>query len=151
MEKYLVSSCMAGIPCRYNGTDKKNEIIHRLLEEGKAIPVCPEVLGGLSIPREPAECRIINGEYRVISKSGKDVTAQYKKGAEEALKIAKKYGIKRAILQAKSPSCGKITYDGTFTGTLADYPGVTVKFLKDNGIEIISSDEIENYFKFENI
>lgn len=143
MEKYLVSACLAGIPCRYNCSDKDNKIVNKLIKEGKAIPICPEQIAGLPTPREACECIIVNGEIKVISKSGKDYTEYFYKGAEMTLEFAKKYGIKKAILQKNSPSCGVRTYDGTFSGTLADYSGITAKLLMDNGIEVISSEDID--------
>ena len=104
------------------------------MEKHTLIPVCPEQLGGMQTPREPSE-RL--GE-KVVNKSGYDVTENYKRGAEEALRIAKLYGCKQAVLKEKSPSCGtdKI-YDGSFSGTIADRAGVTVQLLRENGIEVI--------------
>ena len=144
MEKYIVSSCLAGINCRYDGKSKENEIINKLIEEGRAIPMCPEQLGGLPTPRVPSECKIVNGQLKVFSKNGEDVTEKFNRGAEQVLVFAKKHNIKKAILKQKSPSCGTRTYDGSFTGTLADYSGITAKLLMENGIEIISSDELVN-------
>ena len=138
MEKIVVSSCLAGIKCRYDGTCKKNDYICSLVSEGKAIPMCPEVLGGLSIPREPAE--IIND--KVITKSGKDVTENYIKGSLEVLNYCKKKNIKKCILKEKSPACGLKVYDGTFSGKLIDKKGITASLLIENGIEVISSDEV---------
>jgi uncharacterized protein YbbK (DUF523 family) len=132
--EYIVSSCLAGIKCRYDGSNKKDDYVTSLVKEGKAICVCPEVLGGLSIPREPSE--IVND--KVITKSGCDVTDNYYKGSLEVLKIAKKHNIKKAILKDKSPACGMCRYDGTFSGKLINKPGVTTKLLMDNDIEIIS-------------
>ena len=144
MEKYLVSSCLAGINCRYDGKSKENEIINKLIKEGRAIPLCPEQLGGLPTPRVPSECKKVGKETKVFSKDGKDVSENFYRGAEIVLNFAKKYGIKKAILQQKSPSCGKKTYDGSFTKTLADFSGITAKLLMENGIDVISSDELKN-------
>ncbi|MFW6287708.1 MAG: DUF523 domain-containing protein, partial [bacterium] len=102
---YIVSACLAGINCRYNGSNTENKVIKKLVEEGKAIPVCPEVLGGLDIPRDP--CEIIsgeNGKRRVINKRGKDVTEEFTKGAEKTLEIARIIEASAAILQSRSPS-----------------------------------------------
>lgn len=132
--EYIVSSCLAGVKCRYDGTCKKDDYVLSLVKEGKAYCVCPEVLGGLSIPREPSE---IIGD-KVITKSGRDVTENYIEGSMEVLKIVKKYNIKKAILKDKSPACGTKRYDGTFSNKLVLLPGVTAKILKENGIEIIS-------------
>ena len=144
MEKYIVSSCLAGIPCRYDCSHKNSKYVNDLIKEGKAIPICPEQVSGLPTPREACECLMVNDKLKVISKSGKDCTDYFYKGAEITLEFAKKYGIKKAILQKNSPSCGFRTYDGTFSGTLADYPGVTAKMLIDNGIEVISSEELDD-------
>ncbi len=133
MSNILVSACLLGADCKYNGKNNRNENVLRLMEKHTLIPVCPEQLGGLSTPREPSE----KSGGRVISKSGADVTENYKKGADEVLKIARLYGCKRAVLKAKSPSCGSgKVYDGTFSGTLIDGDGVTAQLLKQNGIEV---------------
>lgn len=131
--KLLVSACLLGIDCKYNGKNNKNDKVIELLEDYDLIPVCPEIMGGLTTPRTPAE---IN-KNKVITKDGINVTKQYQKGAEETLKIAKLYNCQRAILKEKSPSCGcgKI-YDGTFTGTLIDGDGITARLLKEYGIKI---------------
>jgi uncharacterized protein YbbK (DUF523 family) len=132
-----------GINCKYDGTSNKNEKILKLVKDFILIPVCPEILGGLPIPREPAEQR----GKRVITKSGKDVTKYFEKGAKEVLKIAKILKIKKAILKQKSPSCGcgKI-YDGTFSGRLIRGDGVTAKLLKKNGIKVFSEEDIDSIF-----
>lgn len=131
----LVSACLAGFPCRYDGTSKTNEKIVQLVREGKAIPVCPEQLGGLTTPRLPSEIR--NG--RVFSSEGRDVTPEFEKGAAAVLQIAKEYGCTKAILKARSPSCGKgQIYDGTFSGKLVDGNGKTTELLLENGIEVIT-------------
>ncbi len=133
MSNILVSACLLGADCKYNGKNNRNENVLRLMEKHTLIPVCPEQLGGLATPREPSE----KSGGRVISKSGADVTENYKKGADEVLKIARLYGCKRAVLKAKSPSCGSgKVYDGTFSGTLIDGDGVTARLLKQNGIEV---------------
>lgn len=135
----LCSACLLGIKCRYDGKSKRNRKAIELTKKEILIPVCPEQLGGLVTPREPAEQR----EKKVFTKSGKDVTQNFKKGAKEALKIAKLFGIKEAILKQKSPSCGcgKI-YDGTFTGKLIKSDGVTTSLLKKNKIKVISEEDL---------
>ena len=134
-EKVLVSACLLGVDCKYNGGNNYDEEIFKELENYELIPVCPEIFGGLSTPRKPSE---IVGD-KVINNEGLDVTNNFKRGAEETLELAKKLGVKKAILKAKSPSCGngKI-YDGTFTGTIIDGDGITTKLLKENGIEVIT-------------
>ncbi len=110
-----------------------------LLKTETLIPVCPEQLGGLPTPREPAEIR----EGRVITKSGKDVTENFKRGAEEVLKIAKMFGIKEAVLKQGSPSCGcGRIYDGTFSGKIVEGDGVTVALLKRHGIKVITEEDL---------
>jgi uncharacterized protein YbbK (DUF523 family) len=142
-EKILVSACLLGINCKYDGTSNKNEKILKLAKDFILIPICPEILGGLPTPREPAEQK----GKRVITKSGEDVTKYFEKGAKEVLKIAKILKIKKAILKQKSPSCGcgKI-YDGTFSGKLIKGDGVTTKLLKKNGIEVFSEEDIDSIF-----
>ena len=135
----LVSACLAGVPCRYNGENKLNKDVRQLVKDGEAIFVCPEQLGGLTTPRLPAE--IING--RVIDKAGKDVTMEFRKGAEIVLELAHNYKCKKAILKARSPSCGKgEIYDGSFTGTLIEGNGITAEVLLRNGIKVIDEDDI---------
>ncbi len=142
---YLVSACLCGVNCKYNGGNNENEVITNLLREGKAILVCPEQLGGLPTPRLPSEIVQSNGETRVISSSGEDVTQEFLKGARETLEIAKKMGIKKAILKARSPSCGCAEiYDGTFQKKLIDGMGFTAKLLKENGISVISEQSLED-------
>ena len=135
----LVSACLLGAACRYDGAAKVNEKVVRLLETETLIPVCPEQLGGLATPRTPAERQ---GD-RVITKTGEDVTVQYQKGAEEVLKLAKLYQCSCAVLKERSPSCGcGRIYDGTFHGTLIDGDGVTAHLLKENGISVKGESEL---------
>ena len=137
-EKVLVSSCLVGTNCKYDGRNNKNEKLINYLKNKEVILVCPEQLGGLSTPRVPAE-RI---KEKVVTKDNKDVTENYKKGAEEVLKLAKKFQVKKAILKSRSPSCGKgKIYDGSFSHNLIDRHGVCAELLIKNGIEVISSDE----------
>jgi len=135
----LVSACLAGLNVRYDGKSKANEKIIRLVREGKAIPVCPEQLAGFSTPREPMEIR--NG--RVFTKSGKDVTEQMQKGAEETLKIARLVNATEIIFKSKSPSCGKgLVYDGSFSGKLAKGNGIATELLEKNGFRVVAEQEI---------
>lgn len=139
---YLVSACLAGVNCKYSGGNNIDEDIVKLVEEGRAVLVCPEQLGGLSTPRLPSEIVEEDDERKVISKDGEDVTEAFVKGAEETLKIAKMMNIKKAILKSRSPSCGygKI-YDGTFSSTLRDGNGFTADLLEKNGIKITTNKE----------
>lgn len=139
---YIVSACLAGIKCRYDGKDNRNEKIIQLVKEGKAIPVCPEVFGGLPIPRVPCEI-VLDDEknIKVINKEGVDCTENFKEGAKKTLAIAEILGVDTAILKSKSPSCGcgKI-YDGTFSGKLVEGDGVAAKLLTENGIKVYNED-----------
>lgn len=144
MINVLVSACVLGLNCRYDGNNCYNEDIELLKGKCNLIPICPEQMGGLSTPRVPAE--IVNG--KLISKEGFEVTEQYNKGREMALEIAKINNCKYAILKQKSPSCGKgIIYDGTFTGKLIEGNGNTTKFLIENGIKVYSDTEIKAFLK----
>jgi uncharacterized protein YbbK (DUF523 family) len=135
----LCSACLLGVKCRYNGQDARNKKVMALLKKEILIPVCPEQLGGLPTPREPAE---IKGG-KVITKSGKDVTDNFKRGAKEVLKIAKMFGIKEAVLKQGSPSCGcGRIYDGTFSGKTIKGDGVTTALLKRNGIRVITEEDL---------
>jgi uncharacterized protein YbbK (DUF523 family) len=135
----IVSACLAGVGCRYDGAAKPCDAIIRLVAEGQAVPVCPEQLGGLPTPRPPAE---IIGNH-VIRKDGIDVTGEFTRGAQEALKLAQLVGAKTAILKSRSPSCGsgKI-YDGSFTGRLVDGNGLFAELCKQEGIEVKTEEEI---------
>ena len=136
----LVSNCLLGCACRYKGDDCKNERILALAENHTLLGVCPEQMGGLPTPRNPSE---IVGD-KVVSNAGCDVTAEYRKGAEAALYLAKLNHVDFAVLKAKSPSCGKgLIYDGTFTGNKIPGNGVTVSLLLENGIPVYTEDELD--------
>lgn len=140
----LVSACLLGVNCRYDGTGKLCPAVHTLLATQTLIPFCPEVFGGLPTPRAPAE---ISGG-RVLTAADAVVTAQYNCGARQALLLAQLYGCKLAILKERSPSCGHGTiHDGSFTGRLTEGDGVTAKLLMTHGIEVIGESEVETYFK----
>lgn len=137
--KILVSACLLGEPCRYDGKSKPNEAVISLKEKHTLIPVCPEALGGLKTPRIPAE---ICGD-RVMRADGADITEEYKRGAKSTLDIAKKEGVSLAILKSRSPSCGnKQIYDGNFTKTLIDGKGITARLLEQNQIRVIDEQEL---------
>ena len=138
----LVSACLAGFNCKYNGKNNFNEKIFKLVKEGKAIPVCAEQLGGLTTPRLPSEIKIINRKRYVVNSNNIDVTENFENGAKEVLKIAKKMNIKKAILKSKSPSCGVgRIYSGNFDNELVDGNGVLAELLIKNNISVINSDE----------
>lgn len=135
----LVSACLAGVKCRYDGNAKPDRKIMEMVKSGKAIPVCPEQLGGLPTPRPATE--LING--RAFTCDGMDLTIALRKGAAEALKIAKLSGCKEAMLKARSPSCGSgEIYDGSFSGKLVKGDGITAALLKKNGIKVKTEEEI---------
>ena len=146
-EKLLVSACLLGIPCRYDGASKpKTESFEKLGTLYEIIPVCPEIYGGLPTPRTPSE-RVGN---RVIMKDGSDVTENYRRGAQSTLDIAKALGARLALLKEKSPSCGKgKIYDGTFTGSLKDGNGTAVDLLLSEGIRVYGESEIDALIKRE--
>ncbi|MEM2937128.1 MAG: DUF523 domain-containing protein [Candidatus Bathyarchaeia archaeon] len=135
----LCSACLLGVKCRYNGKGALNRRVVALLETEILIPVCPEQLGGLPTPRELAEIR----GKRVITRSGKDVTENFKRGAKQVLRLARLFNVKEAILKQGSPSCGfGRIYDGTFSGKVIKGYGITATLLKKNGVKIIPSDEL---------
>lgn len=139
--KILVSACLYGFCCRYDGKSNllKDKLFMALKNSGRLIPVCAEELGGLSTPRIPSEIK--NG--KVISKEGKDVTSEFELGAQKALEIAKRNNVRVAILKEGSPSCGsKRINDGTFTGTKISGEGVLARLLIENGIPVFNENEI---------
>lgn len=143
---YIVSSCLAGVECRYNGKGYDYEKIKELVKNGRAVLACPEVLGGLPTPRVPSEIiKDDKGNLKVVDKEGKDVTKEFVVGAQKTLEIAKAAGATKAILKSKSPSCGYcFIYDGTFSGNLVEGNGLTADLLAKNGIEIYSENDIDN-------
>ena len=135
----VVSACLAGVNCRYDGGNSANEAVVEMVKRGEAVPVCPEQLGGLSTPREKREIR----QGRVVTVSGKDETEQMRKGAEEALKVARLVGAKEAVLKSKSPSCGfGEVYDGSFSGRLVEGNGVAAGLFLKNGIKVVSDKDL---------
>ncbi|RKL67347.1 hypothetical protein CR203_08205 [Salipaludibacillus neizhouensis] len=144
----LVSSCLAGLQIRNNGTHSLNNTIKELVEANKAVTICPELLGGFSTPREPAEIiggegdDVLAGKGRVIDRSGNDVSDLYIKGAYATLEKAKEINAEIVVLKENSPSCGSSTiYNGEFAGKKIVGNGVTSALLKRNGIQVISEEE----------
>lgn len=136
----IVSACLAGIKCRYNGNSFSIPEVIAMVERGEAIPICPEVLANMPIPRPAAELR----DERIVSNQGDDLTNVYWTGAQAALQIALLAGCKQAILKAKSPTCGSgRIYDGTFSGRLVDGDGIFAKLLKDKGIKVYTEEEFK--------
>lgn len=139
MEKVLISACLLGTPCRYDGKSKPCAAARQLKEKYELIPVCPESLGGLAIPRQPSE---IVGD-RVLSKGGEDITEQFRSGAMRTLQIAGENRCTLAVLKEKSPSCGSgIIHDGSFGGGLTEGWGITAALLRDNAIRVIGESQI---------
>lgn len=146
----LISACLAGVACRYDGTDCEKSRLASLVEAGKAAFVCPEVLGGLPTPREPAEIQggngddVLAGKARVIAKSGKDVTAMFVEGAYKALELAQSMNASQIVLKENSPSCGSATiYSGTFTGEKIAGTGVTAALLRKHGFTVLSEHQLD--------
>lgn len=138
-EKIIVSACLLGNKVRYDGNDSYKEEIHALSDKYDLIPVCPEVLGGLLVPRDPAE--IIGSQ--VLTDKGNDVTINFKQGAETVLEMCKTNQVSKAIMKSKSPSCGKgMIYDGSFSKILTPGNGVTVELLMNNNIKVYTENEI---------
>ena len=139
----LISACLLGLSCRYDGKSKglSSEIIEKLRSRYTLVPACPEQLGGLPTPRNPSE-RIGEG---IFMDNGSDVSAEYRRGAEQALMLAKMFGCEAAILKERSPSCGcGEIYDGTFSGTLTSGDGVTAELFKAEGIPVYGESRVED-------
>ena len=136
----LVSACLLGCPCRYDGTAKADPRVLALMERHTLIPVCPEQLGGLPTPRLPSERR----EGGVFDRGGKDVSVQYRQGAEEVLRLARLYGCTHAVLKERSPSCGSgQIYDGSFSHVLVPGSGVAAELLAQNGITVLGESQAD--------
>ena len=140
----LISACLLGVACRYDGTGQALESLDALMERYELIPVCPEQLGGLPTPRTPAELR--NG--RVITRDGADVTDAFSRGAAQTCALARLYGAKLALLKARSPSCGSGgVYDGSFTGKIVPGEGVAAGALRAMGVRVYSEENAEVLLK----
>jgi uncharacterized protein YbbK (DUF523 family) len=137
---YLVSACLAGVNCRYDGGNCRVRWVEDLVSRGRALALCPEVLGGLGVPREPCEIRTGEGGSRfALTRSGADYTDRFRAGACRTLEIVQAYGINSAVLKSRSPSCGlRLVYDGTFSGSLAVGMGITAYLLRRHGVRIFS-------------
>jgi uncharacterized protein YbbK (DUF523 family) len=145
----LVSACLAGRACRFDGSSNEDDVIARVVAEGRAVLACPEVDGGLGTPRPPAEIvggdgdDVLEGRASVRTKEGRDVTAAYVRGAERALEAARRAGARVAVVKARSPSCGRDRiYDGTFSRTTRAGDGVTAALLRRAGITVVTEEEI---------
>jgi len=143
--KLLISACLVGENVKYNGKNNKlnSDILNELKEKFELIPICPEVLGGLSIPRSPSEIISFN-PLKVVNKEGKDVSKNFILGAKKSLEIAKKEGAFLALLKSKSPSCSnRFVYDGSFSGRLIEGMGVAAEVLNRNGIKVFNENEVD--------
>lgn len=144
----LVSACLLGEKCRYNGKGYTLPCFRQSLQGYKVIPVCPEVLGGLSVPRPPCELKggdgkqVWQGTAGVFTDQGRDLTEAFREGACKTLQLAIAAGVKIAILKEQSPSCGcNIIYDGSFSNRLIPGVGVTAALLKEKGMEVLAETE----------
>jgi uncharacterized protein YbbK (DUF523 family) len=150
MHRILVSRCLLGHRVRYDGgANGPFDQLQMWLDEGRVVPLCPEVAGGLPTPRAAAEIpggqgtQVLDGEASVMTTEGEDVSAQFLSGAYQALELVQKHGIRIAILKANSPSCGNLlTYDGTFSGVKVSGEGVTAALLKRHGVQVFSELEL---------
>ena len=150
MQKILVSRCLLGHRVRYDGgASGPFDQLQAWLDEGRVVPLCPEVAGGLPTPRAAAEIpggqggEVLDGQASVITTEGEDVSAQFLSGAYQALELVQRHGIRIAVLKANSPSCGNLlTYDGTFSGVKVTGEGVTAALLKRHGVRIFSELEL---------
>jgi len=151
LPKVLVSACLLGQPVRYDGRSSGHpDLLQRWQAEGRVVPLCPEVAGGLPTPRPPAEIpggqggEVLDGAAAVVTVAGEDVSAAFVAGAGQALALVRKHGIRVAVLKAGSPSCGnRLTYDGTFSGMKVPGEGVTTALLRREGVLVFSELELE--------
>ena len=137
--KILISACLAGENCKYNGGNNLDPKVLALFTGNEILTICPEVMGGLPTPRIPAEVR----EGQVVNQAGVSVDREYHLGAEKALEIALRERPDLIVLKSRSPSCGvKQRYDGTFTGTLVDAPGITAALLMEHGFHVVDAEDL---------
>ena len=149
----LVSACLLGQPVRYDGTDKHcpDPLLLRWVAEGRVVPVCPEVAGGLPVPRPAAEIthgagglKVLAGEARVVGAQAQDFSEAFVAGARHTLALAQRHHIRVAVLKQGSPSCGSASiYDGSFSGQLVSHAGVTTALLRQAGIQVFGEDQLE--------
>lgn len=152
LPRVLVSACLLGQPVRYDGRDSGHpDLLQRWQAEGRVVPLCPEVAGGLPTPRPPAEipggqgAAVLDGQAQVVTVTGLDVSEAFLAGARQALALVREHGIRVAVLKAGSPSCGnRLTYDGTFSGVKVRVEGVTTALLRREGVLVFSELELED-------
>ena len=146
-----MSACLLGQPLRYDGRSSGHpDLLQLWQQQGRVVPLCPEVAGGLPTPRPPAEIpggqggAVLDGEARVVTVQGEDVSAEFLAGARLALELVRRHGIRVAVLKSGSPSCGnRKVYDGTFSGSKIDGEGVTSALLRREGVQVFSELELE--------
>jgi len=149
-KKVLISACLGGRRCRYDGRDARDDVLLGLLADYDVIDVCPEEMAGFRGIRGPFEIKgkaeeVFSGKAVVVSISGEDVTKLFIKGAQRTLEVARREGVELAVLKSRSPSCGvREVYDGTFSSHLIPGSGVTAYLLSREGIEVIDSEEFKN-------
>ncbi len=155
---YLVSACLLGLPCAYDSQGRAVGDLLALAAHGQVVPICPEVAGGLAIPRPTAEIvggdggDVLDGHARVMTIAGDDVTAAFLRGAERALAVARQHGIATAILKQRSPSCGSACiYDGTHGGTLKAGQGVTAALLRRHGVEVLPEEALSRILERDDV
>lgn len=152
LPKVLVSACLLGQAVRYDGRDSGHpDLLQRWQAEGRVVPLCPEVAGGLPTPRPPAEipggqgAAVLDGQAQVVTVTGLDISEAFLAGARQALALVREHGIRVAVLKAGSPSCGnRLTYDGTFSGVKVPGEGVTTALLRREGVQVFSELELED-------
>jgi len=147
-EKILVSACLVGKPVRYNGhhSQQSHSLLQHWYEQGRLVVLCPEVAGGLAVPREPAERQ---PDRRILTVGGDDVTHAFRQGAEVALRLVKRYRIRMAVLKESSPSCGSQTiYDGHFHGRKIDGEGLTCERLRRHGVRVFNEHQLDEAGQF---
>lgn len=151
LPKVLVSACLLGQPVRYDGRASGHpDVLRHWQAEGRVVPLCPEVAGGLATPRPPAEipggqgAQVLDGQAQVLTVTAMDVTAAFLAGAQQALALVRRHGIRVAVLKAGSPSCGnRLTYDGSFSGVKVAGEGVTAALLRREGVQVFSELELD--------
>lgn len=138
--RVLISACLLGVRCRYDGKGNGAQRIDELMSLAQLVPVCPEILGGLQTPRVPCERR----EGRVFNRDGEDKTAAFERGAQEALRIGEIFGARYALLKQRSPSCGsREIYDGSFSGRCIPGQGVAAELLRQHGYAVYGEDQVD--------
>lgn len=149
--KIAASACLLGVPCRYDGRSKSDEDLASLLQDHEVVRVCPEVMGGLSIPHPANELQSVAGEpgsLRVVDTDGVDNTEAFFRGARKACERACESACTHAVLKSKSPSCGVgRVYDGSFTGTLVDGMGIAAKMMQEAGIEVMDEKDGKKFLQ----